>query len=764
MRHLWVVAVIMAMALAITMVTIDDTDAADAEGTSTAYDGTTYKFIRYSVPTYYCKMTDFDAGTDTFLRVQSRLEGYPVNIMGDGVLSNSSDVTVFTIPAEVEKMGSKMFEGCTSLEEIIFLGKMPEFAADTFDDIDPDVKVKYLDRYSESWSGFSQLDKSVLPVYTSESSDCSFEYCELDGSITILRHIKGSKILIPSELKAGDVTLPVKYIGDSAFFYDEKSEQDKIVSVTISEGVYQIGVAAFKYCEYMETLTLPSSLIIIYDEAFRMPIDTVNWNRGALKSLTLPEGLEYIGFEAFRMNYNLKTITVPDSVTHYGDGAFRVCAGAETITIGNGVTSLGESSFDNCLSLKEINIPDSVLSIGPDCFSGDRSLVSITIPNSVISIGATAFTGCTSLSEISMSDATALGNNCFYNTGLITLRITDASIADGVIDTYMNNGGWILPGMATDSKISLLIIDTEDEISVDITGTTSGFVRLTDKAVNTVGGIYTDGTNELTGAERAGKTYAHSAGKWTVTDVGTLTVLSSDTKLGTVNIRGGTFVVGSTRTFIAQPKLYCNFVGWSDGEKSATYTVTITSDKTLIAKFEQAETRTVSLSVDPLGSGTTSGGGKYVLGSTAKLTATPNQNYNFIGWSDGNTEPSREIKVTKDMSLTASFGNITITFDTNGGSVPVGPLYSNDGWKLVLPGSPEQKDGQTIVAWEISGVRYDVGSEYEVHGPVTAKAIWSSNSDSASFPWIIIAVVAIVIVAIGVVVWKIKSNTKEREK
>jgi len=384
MRRLWIPAFLVAALMVLTVLPAES-DGAENEGTSVAYDGTTYKYLRFSVPTYQCEMTSFDAGTDTFLRVQSRLEGYPVYKMDDRVLSGSTGVTTFVIPAEVQIMGSEMFKGCSSLKEIIFLGEMPKFAEDTFSGTPSGTVVKYLDRYSSSWSSFTALTKEVLPVYKYESSGCSYEYCELDGSVTVLRHLKGTDITIPSKLSVGGKDMDVKYIGDSAFFYDEKSDQDKIVKVTIQEGIMQIGIAAFKYCEFLESVTLPSTLKIIYDEAFRMPIDTENWSRGKLQSITLPDGLEYLGFEAFRMNYSLKTVTVPDSVTHYGDGAFRVCAGMETITLGKGVTALGDSSFDNCLSLKTVNFPDTLTSIGNECFQGDRSLVSIDIPDSVTS-------------------------------------------------------------------------------------------------------------------------------------------------------------------------------------------------------------------------------------------------------------------------------------------------------------------------------------------------------------------------------------------
>ncbi len=53
--------------------------------------------------------------------------------------------------------------------------------------------------------------------------------------------------------------------------------------------------------------------------------------------------------------------------------------------------------------------------------------------------------------------------------------------------------------------------------------------------------------------------------------------------------------------------------------------------------------------------GTVSGGGDYFAGRTAVLTATANNGYAFVRWSDGVTENPRSIRVTAAMTLEAEF-------------------------------------------------------------------------------------------------------------
>ena len=67
----------------------------------------------------------------------------------------------------------------------------------------------------------------------------------------------------------------------------------------------------------------------------------------------------------------------------------------------------------------------------------------------------------------------------------------------------------------------------------------------------------------------------------------------------------------------------------------------------------------ISTAVTPVGSGSVSGGGLYVSGSTATLMASAlNLRYEFEQWSDGDTNDTRTITVTQDETYTAEFEEI----------------------------------------------------------------------------------------------------------
>ena len=65
------------------------------------------------------------------------------------------------------------------------------------------------------------------------------------------------------------------------------------------------------------------------------------------------DGVEYpvtaFGSNAFKDCDGLKSITIPSSVTSLGDNCFRSCSYLTSITIPSSVTSLGYACFESCI-------------------------------------------------------------------------------------------------------------------------------------------------------------------------------------------------------------------------------------------------------------------------------------------------------------------------------------------------------------------------------------------------------------------------------
>lgn len=135
---------------------------------------------------------------------------------------------------------------------------------------------------------------------------------------------------------------------------------------------------------------------------------------------------------------------------------------------------------------------------------------------------------------------------------------------------------------------------------------------------------------------------------------------------GTVN-GAGSYAGNEEITLTAIPERGYKFVGWTDGDKNAARTITVTQDKLYTAEFELA---TYTLTVVAQ-NGTVTGANDYKFGSTATLEATANTGYKFSGWSDGNTDNPRTVTVEDNVTYTAEFAPImyTITTKAENGSV-----------------------------------------------------------------------------------------------
>ncbi|MGM9826345.1 MAG: leucine-rich repeat protein [Paludibacteraceae bacterium] len=99
------------------------------------------------------------------------------------------------------------------------------------------------------------------------------------------------------------------------------------------------------------------------------------------------------------------------------------------------------------------------------------------------------------------------------------------------------------------------------------------------------------------------------------------------------------------------------FTGWSDGYANACRSIKVVSDTTLVANFAEKQQAQVLVGVESAckNMGTVSGGGIFYQGDIVTITATPNSGYHFVEWSDGNSIANREINLTSDTTLFATF-------------------------------------------------------------------------------------------------------------
>lgn len=139
---------------------------------------------------------------------------------------------------------------------------------------------------------------------------------------------------------------------------------------------------------------------------------------------------------------------------------------------------------------------------------------------------------------------------------------------------------------------------------------------------------------------------------------------SSNTSAWGTTTGAGSYSSGSNVTVTATPAAGYVFSKWTVGgnqvSTSASYTFTITANKTLVANFIAAGAqKTITASANNATRGTVTGGGNYLTGDSATLVAVPNYGYAFSRWKEGNTNVSTSASytftVTGNRTLVAEF-------------------------------------------------------------------------------------------------------------
>ena len=138
-----------------------------------------------------------------------------------------------------------------------------------------------------------------------------------------------------------------------------------------------------------------------------------------------------------------------------------------------------------------------------------------------------------------------------------------------------------------------------------------------------------------------------------------LKILAFPTEGGAISPTQGSFKEGESVTITAKPSAEYLFIGWSDGLTGTTNPITLTmnSNKNITATFEK---RKYPLSLNIEGDGTVkeevvqtkSANIDYPSGTFVKLTAVPNKESEFVGWSGDYQGLDNPITITIDKSKT----------------------------------------------------------------------------------------------------------------
>lgn len=221
--------------------------------------------------------------------------------------------------------------------------------------------------------------RSVNPYGSADLDNFTYVYSSVNEDYTIQSYDGDSEnVVVPSKIFDGTHVATVTAIEDNAFEYSYS-----MISITLPSTLETIGDNAFLSCDYLTTIDIPDSVTSIGDGAFTQCY--------SLTSISLSNSLESISDNCFLSCQQLTSIDIPSSVASIGDSAFMNCYNMESITFSNGLQTIGDNAFNSCQKVTSLIIPNSVTSIGDNAFANTWALESAVIPTSVAHLGDSAF-------------------------------------------------------------------------------------------------------------------------------------------------------------------------------------------------------------------------------------------------------------------------------------------------------------------------------------------------------------------------------------
>ena len=392
------------------------------------------------------------------------------------------NINTLILPSTVAKIDSGAFSS-NPLQSVICNAVTPPMLGDGafYSNIELSIKVPLQSitayRQANGWKDYANYYGAEIVVGGITywiKEDCA-EVADAESSLT--------EANIPSAVEFDGNQYPIIKINDYVF-----AGNANLTTVTIEDGLVEIGLDAFRECKNLESVTLPESLITMGRGAFefctslkivKIPSNVTTipescfYCCSSLESVIIPEGVMSIGSFAFD-SCNLKTLTLPESLTTLGNSAFRYNQTLKKVEIPSKVTEIPLCCFVLCSLLESVTIPEGVTIVGPYAFSGG-SLKTLTLPSTVKEIGNNAFHRPKSIICNAVTPP-MLGDNAFSSGIMSDVKVPLASIAayrkaygwkdfsnyyggeeiiDGVAYRIDDKGAYVQAAIMTESEICL---------------------------------------------------------------------------------------------------------------------------------------------------------------------------------------------------------------------------------------------------------------------------------------------------------------------
>ena len=270
-----------------------------------------------------------------------------VTKLGYSAFVGCSSLQNVSLGSGITTVPDSAFNRCSKLKTVSFGGTITSIGEYAFNEctslvIDIPNTVTSLGEYS--FYECKSITAITIPSGVTSIPEWCFGVCT--GLISMTLH--DNIVEIGSYAFEGTgittITLPSKltYISRSLFAYS------KIESISIPSSVTYIGNFAFEGCSNLTSISIPDTVVDgIGQGAFK--------ECSNLASVRLPSNLEIIERETFYYAFKLKSITIPSSVTNINEEAFFE-SGLTSISIPSSVAYIEYNAFAQCWDLATASI------------------------------------------------------------------------------------------------------------------------------------------------------------------------------------------------------------------------------------------------------------------------------------------------------------------------------------------------------------------------------------------------------------------------